>query len=122
MKGVLRWFAVFAASFLVAKLVESLLTSKQGRRLAESTGSDVFLSEAGRNVVNKYSKEATGVILDALLSRQERRALANGSASHWPNLFEDAATTMSATGSLLRIVADLWRERQELGRSQPRAG
>ncbi len=117
MKNAFRWLAVFAASLVVAKVVENLLTTAPGRRLMERTGSTALLTDEGMDVVRRYSKEAVEVVLDTLFNRRIHRDDTQRIHLHsgWANTVEDAAYIISGVGSLMRVVVDFMRERQELG-------
>jgi hypothetical protein len=117
MKGAYRWLLIFSVSLLAAKLIEVFLTSRAGRRLMEQTGSTVLLSDEGLDVVRRYSKEATEVVLDTIFNRRTHRENTAHTAVRdggWANVFEDFAYAVSGMGSLMRVAVDFLRERQEL--------
>lgn len=117
MKGVYRWLLIFAVSLMAAKLIETFLTSRPGRRLMEQTGSAVLLSDEGLDIVRRYSKEATEVVLDTVLNRRSHRESVPHNRrrdADWANSFEDVAYLVLGIGSLMRVAVDFLRERQEL--------
>ena len=118
MKGAFRWLVVFLASIAAAKLIESFLTSASGRRLLEKTGSSALVSEEGLDIVGRYTKEAVVLVLDTILSRRSHQASEIHKGKNWANFAENASYVISAIGSLLRVAADFWRERQELRERQ----
>lgn len=114
MRSIFRWLAVFFASIFVAKLAESFLTSALGRRLMERAGSAALVSDEGREIVRKYTKEAVTQVLDTLLTRRAHESEPSHRRRDWLNAIEDLSYIVTTAGALMRVATDFWRERREL--------
>ncbi len=118
MRCLMRMAAVFVASLAIAKLVAALLNTRAARRLAQNAGAEALLTSEGKDVLQRYSRSATSLILATLADRKSRRwgsrSLGHSAYAGWPAALDSAAEMLSTGGALARMASDFWRERLEL--------
>ncbi len=101
---------------VVGRLIEIVLTTPPGKRLADATGNPGLASAEGRRIVRKYSGAAAAVAFGAALALArppaEQAAKPRGKMETVRHLSE----LLLAAGALLKVAVDFAHDRQEMER------
>ncbi|TAK24755.1 MAG: hypothetical protein EPO26_05970 [Chloroflexota bacterium] len=112
MRGPTRLLILLVLPFVIGKALETFLTSRAGRAVANRAGQPEMATEAGIEMAKQYvsasAQAATGAV-SAL--RGERVTARRGGVAA---IAEDTAELLLAAGAAVKIVSSFLRDRERL--------
>jgi len=117
MLSLIRAISMFVGSWVAAQAVEAMLLSKPGAAVAQRLGFPEFGQPAGASRAASYVRGGVGLLLGALFAYQTREEVRPHPER--PETMADrlgwVADVLIAASSLVRVGADLLREREQYG-------